>query len=492
MCRDMALAFFFGTAPELALFMVAYRFANLMRRMVAESPLSSSFVPAFETIRGRSEEEAAQFFRDLFFSLALIVLSIVACAMGGAFTLAQLFPTDARETSYLTAVMLPSLVFIALYGLSSVFLQCERHFFLPAVAPVAFNGVWIAVAWYAFQYPLSQAMEVLAYGVVLAFCMQWVVLIPKMLQPLRKVLSWRQLMSPRLFHPSLQVLVKPFLLGTLGVGATQINIALDSVFARMAHPEGPALLWYAVRIQQVPIALFGVAIATALLPTLTRSIKAQAPFETQALLKQGCQQTFALMVFSTCGLLALGCWVIWILFGRGEFQAHSVQATTQCLMCYALGLIPHGWTMLLASGYYAYADFKTPARGALGVVVLNIVLNTLMVFFLHWGPASMALGTSLTSMLNALYLHFHFKKHRNEQLVAPLMYFKMLGCGLVAFAVTRYLAEVWGTSFQMGSSWVKLSEFGTLSLLYLAVYCSMEKVLRCQEIFKLIKAQFVK
>lgn len=482
MCRDIALAFFFGTTAEIALFIVAYRFANLMRRMLAESPLSSSFVPVFERARAHSAEEGALLFRDLFYSLSLIVIGIVLLGMGGLSLYAHFYPLG-ETLADLTKVMVPSLLFISLYGLCSTFLQCEKSFFLPAVAPVAFNCVWIVMAFFAHRFSLQDAMKILAYGVVLAFAVQWVVLMPKVLKPIVQTIS-AQIWRPRLFHTSLKPMVKPFLMGTLGIGATQINIALDSVFARCASLEGPAFLWYAIRIEQVPIALFGVAIAAAILPPLTRSIQRNDLSTMRALLQQGFKQTFGLMTFSMFGLFALGYLVVLVLFGRGEFQIHSVQATTRCLWCYALGLIPHGWTMLLASTHYAYLDFKTPMRGALYSVLLNIALNALMVFALHWGPASIAVGTSLTSLFNACYLNHRFKAHLQEKLVPSSFYLKTGMCGALAFLLTALLAKI--LLMQGYRPLMNLVGFGVLSILYLASYCSLEKLFKCEEVRQLI------
>jgi putative peptidoglycan lipid II flippase len=482
MCRDIALAFFFGTTAEIALFIVAYRFANLMRRILAESPLSSSFVPVFEGARARSIEEGALLFRDLFYSLSVLVTGIVLLAIGGLALYAHYYPLG-DTLAYLTEVMLPSLLFISLYGLCSTFLQCEKSFFLPAVAPVAFNCVWIVVAFFAHRFPLEDAMKFLAYGVVLAFVLQWVVVMPKVFKLIARAISAR-MWKPRLFHTSLKPMVKPFFMGTLGIGATQINIALDSVFARCASLEGPAFLWYAIRIEQVPIALFGVAIAAAILPPLTRSIQRKDLSTMRALLQQGYKQTFALMTFSMFGLFALGYLVVLVLFGRGEFQIQAVEATTRCLWCYALGLIPHGWTMLLASTHYAYLDFQTPMRGALYSVLLNIAVNALMVFVFHWGPASIAVGTSLTSLFNACYLNHRLKAHLQDTFVTFVFYLRTWGCGTLSFLLTAFLVHI--LLIQGYKPLVNLLGFGVLSVLYLVIYCVLEKLFQCEEVGQLI------
>lgn len=491
MCRDIALSFFFGTGAEIALFMMSYRFANLMRRMLAESPLSSSFVPVFENQKSVSFEEGSKLFRDLFFSLAVIVTGVVAVSIGALWTLSQLFfmNPSTLEIFHLTEVMFPSLLFICLYGLCSTFLQCERQFFLPAVAPVALNITWIVVACFAATFELKVAMRVLSYGVVLAFFMQWIVVMPRVL----KALPSLRFLDCRLFHSSLKPLVKPFFLGILGVGATQINIALDSVFARFADLEGPAFLWYSVRIEQVPIALFGVAISTAILPALTRAIQGGDRPRMLALLQQGFRQTFSLMTFSMFGLLALGYLAITLVFGRGEFDYHSVSETTRCLWAYGLGLIPHGLMLILISTFYAHKDFKRPMQGAIFSVAFNSLLNAIMVFGLHWGATSIALGTSLTSLFNYLYLKKFAKEIIEEKIATYSFYFKTLLCGATAFGVVAFLQ--YHALFQKQSLLTfktALSALSIFSVIYIGIYCLMEKLCKCEEILKLIKTRFFK
>jgi putative peptidoglycan lipid II flippase len=488
MCRDVTLSFFFGTGAQIALFMVAYRFANLMRRMLAESPLSSSFIPSFESKRAFSEHEGARFFRDLFVSLSIVVVGIVAASMGGLWLISHLFlkNTTTLEMISLTQVMFPSLLFISLYGLCAAFLQCEKFFFLPAVAPVAFNVMWILASCVGARFGGSQAMEVLSYGVVVAFFMQFAVMMPRVVNLLLKSLSAFDLFKCRVFHSSLRPIVKPFLLGILGVGATQINIALDGIFARFSNIEGPAFLWYAIRIEQVPIALFGVAISAAILPALTRAIHREDAPQVSALLERGVKQTFSLMNFSMFGLFALGYLAITMLFGRGAFHYNSVWETTWCLWAYSLGLIPHGLLLLLVSVYYAHKDFKTPMKGAVFSVIFNIILNAVLVFVFDLGAASIALGTSLTSLFNCLYL----RKFLTKEVATALFYVKTGLCGVVAFIVVALLQHQ--TIFQLEglpSFTTSLGALSLFSIVYIGLYCLMEKLFRCEEILKLIKSK---
>ncbi len=241
----MAIAF--GSNPALAAFMVAFRFANLIRRLFGEGPLSSGFIPHYEQLRAGSLEKGAQFFRDLFFSLSVFLIVLIAgieIALGVILKWGNLQPDNA-QILYLTMLMMPGILFICLFGLCSGLLQCERRFFLTGFAPVAFNIVWIAAMVLLKDLEPAQAMVPLSVAIIIAFFMQWAMLAPKTFKSLKTSLSWKECLKPQLFSLELRQIIKPFLLGVVGVSAIQINSTLDAVFARFASLEGPAYLWYA-------------------------------------------------------------------------------------------------------------------------------------------------------------------------------------------------------------------------------------------------------
>lgn len=488
LAREVSLAFFFGTSPELALFMVAYRFANLLRRMLAESPLTSSFIPLFEAHKQKSPEEGAFFMRDLFYSFALLVLGIVLLIIVSlVFTRHFLTSSDSIQLCKLTECMTPSLLFLCLYGLCAAFLQSEKQFFLASAAPVMFNFVWIGAAYYAYISKSSHTMFILAWGIVIAFAMQWAVLLPKVLKQLRAHLSIKNLFKPKLFAPSLKKMVKPFCFGMLGIGATQINIALDGVFARFASPEGPAFLWYAVRLEQLPIALFGVAISAVILPILTRAVHSGDDLTSKKLLEKGQRQTFALMSLSMFGIFSLGRLIVEVLFGHGAFDAHSIEEVTNCLWGYSIGLIPHGILLLFSSCFYAYKDYKTPMHAALISVVINVCLNVVMVFFLKWGALSIAIGTSLTSLFNALYLIIIFERKRPSIFSnMSMFYLKHLVCGVSAFLIVGFLSNILAPLLS------KPALLAFLGSSCIASYLFMEKALKSEEVLELVRMKWRK
>jgi putative peptidoglycan lipid II flippase len=404
--RDIAMAFAFGSSPALAAFMVAFRLANLMRRLFGEGNLAAGFVPHFEEIRAVSPQQGARFFRDLFVSLALIlclVLGLVDLALFAFWKTALLNP-DSAHILHLTLLMLPGILFICLFGLTSALLQCQKHYFLTGLAPLGFNLVWIVAALSLKKIPMMEASITLSLSIVLAFGLQLLMTVPHTLAFLKKQLTWRECFAVRLFSPELRRIVRPLLLGALGVGAVQINSALDALFARFAALEGPAYLWYAIRIEQLPLALFGIALSSALLPPLSRALEKGEQEHFCSLMRFALRRSYSLIMPCCMGLFVLGACGLNFLYGRGGFSQGATYQTLLCLWGYALGLLPAVFTLFFASAFYALKDYRTPMKGCLLSVGVNCALNALFVFGFGWGAFSIALSTSLSAFCNTLYL----------------------------------------------------------------------------------------
>lgn len=431
MMRDMALAFYFGSTPLLASFMVAYRFANLLRRLLGEGSLQAGFIPHFTSLKEKDPKAAAFFFRDALFSLALF-LSVLIFVGGSLLSFSlPLFSENFQEILLLSKIMLPGLLFICLYAFSSAHLQCERRFFLSGAAPAAFNIVWIAAAFLVHDRDIAFAMRGLAWGVVAAFFFQWVIPMGASVRHLKPHLSFRKWLSPTLFSTQVKALAKPLSLTVLGVGAMQINAALDAVFAKAADPSGPAYLWYAIRIEQLPLALFGIALANALLPSLSRLSQAGDWEEFKKQIDFALRTAFVFMLGASGALIALGSSGINLLFGRGMFTDASVMKTLFCLWGYAGSLLPSACVLFLASGFYARKEYFLPVLSSILSVLANLALNALFVFGWGWGSFSIAVATSVSTWFNALFLAY-FLARKVPGLFSPRL---MAHAGKITLAV---------------------------------------------------------
>ncbi|MGM0440620.1 MAG: murein biosynthesis integral membrane protein MurJ [Chlamydiota bacterium] len=413
MARDIAMAAAFGSVPAVAAFMMAFRFANLLRRLLGEGAMQSAFIPHFENKRIQCSALSAAFFRDIAASLSLllIVMVIVAeFALWGSMALLTLSPGN-HQVLLLTALMLPGTIFICLYGLNTGLLQCEGRYFVPSVAPVAFNLIWVgAVLWLQGDPPQS-AMVALSVIVVVAFIAQWAITLPGVIKSLKHNLVLSLCRGIKLFSKDIRIMGKALLLGIIGVSATQLNSALDSIFARAADSQGPAYLWYAMRIDQLPLALFGIAISGALLPPLSRAIKSGNHLRYCQFFEFGMNRTITLMIPCTLALIVMGHSVVNLLYGHGNFAALAAVETSLCLWAYGLGLLPMTMVLLLSGASYALEDYKTPTIITIVAVLLNILLNAFFVFYLGLGAVSIALATACSALCNA-YLLYHMMQRR--------------------------------------------------------------------------------
>lgn len=402
MLRDVAMAFAFGTQDAVAAFMVAFRFSHLLRRLFGEGALQTAFIPQFENLRKDSPTRACQFFRDLWAVLSAGLTFIIIFVMAGlGLSLLWIdYSLGNREIISLTILMLPSLLFICLFGLNASLLQCERIYFIPGVAPVAFNLVWILCVFLLLKLPVPSAMPWLAGGVIIACIGQWLITLPQTLAILRKHDASSLWNGVKWNSQDLRLFAGPLFLGIFGVAASQINNAMDSVFARYADLQGPALLWYALRIQQLPLALFGIAIAGALLPPLSRALKNQDMATYRQFLEYAFVRSIALMLPITVALLLFGDSCINMIYGHGDFSNQSTLGTTKCLWGYSIGLIPMTLVLVLAPAFYARGDYRTPTIGATLSMVLNIILNTVFIAVYDWGAASVAVATSISAAAN--------------------------------------------------------------------------------------------
>lgn len=460
--RDMAMAISFGSSPEIAAFMVAYRLANLFRRLLGEGNLQAGFVPHFASLK----EEGGHFFRDTVYSMATVLLGVIVLLEGILWGLKSFVTSDWILIIDLTMWMVPALFFISLYTLNSSLLQCRKKYFIPAVAPAAFNLIWILAIW------LKPNVQFLAIAITFAFAGQWLFTAFEG----ARLLSFKEWLTPRLFSGEFKKLIKPLVLGIIGVGAVQFNSALDTIFARIADLKGPAFLWYAIRIQQLPIAFFGIALSGALLPPLTREAD---PMRKKALLYSALQSGTALMIIATFGIFALGELGINLLYGHGDFTFSDVRETTYCLWAYGLALVPSIFVLIIAAKFYSEKNYKQPMVASLVSVGANIGFNALFVFGFHLGAVSIALATALSSLINAAFLS------RGEMHKEFWVFFTKMcvSCSLATIAVFTF-QKVWGV-FLTQDLFVQASQFAIFALLFLGISIGILSMLKLN-LFKII------
>ena len=406
MVRDMVLAYAFGTHPALAALFVAFRLSSVCRRLFGEGALQSAFIPYFESLKKENLQRAYTFFRDLncFMGAFLIVFIIASMALLQGSSWFVSWSSGNSQIVFLTTLLMPTLFFICLFGLNISLLQCHKRYFTAGVTPAYFNiSIIIGALWFQST-PAAAAMPSIAGFLILGCFLQWLASFVPAVNSMKTVVKTGLFHHIRLLSSDVKGLAKPLFLGMVGAGASQINNAIDALFARYADPEGPAQLWYALRLQQLPLALFGIALSGALLPPLSRALLAGNEKEYKLFLEFSLRRIVALLLPATLGLVVLGFPLINLVYGRGDFHLLAIVTTTSCLQGYALALVPTGFVIMLAPAFFAQKDYRTPALGAFLALFINCFLNCVMVFFFHWQAVSIAIATGISAWCNALYL----------------------------------------------------------------------------------------
>ena len=397
--RDVVTALIFGDHPAIAAFMVAFRLSHLLRRLLGEGPLSSTFIPQFQAHRSTSPPAASAFFITASRTLAIVVFGCIA------FGELALFPFATNEVVHLSMQLLPTLLFVALYGLYTAFLHCHDTYFLPSVTPALCNLAWIGGVWLWRDTPPHLAVTRLAWIVGSGFALQWIAILPNT----SRILARYEKGAPLpLFHPHIVRLGKLAMLGIIGIGASQIGSACDALFARWVDPKAPAHLWYALRLEQLPLALIGIACTSALLPRISRAIAQSNRDEERHLIQLGLRLSMRLLIPATLVLIGLSKPIITLLFGYGSHSPLFIPATHLALQGYAIGLIPSALSIFFTGIAYAKERQKRASWIAASAIGCNIVLNALFLLVWKWEATSIALATSLSMWGSCLLLWWYF------------------------------------------------------------------------------------
>lgn len=432
MVRDLTMAFAFGDHPSVAAFMVAFRLSNLFRRLLGEGPFQSAFIPHFEGLRVQDPAKATFFFRKLTLLIVLLLIGITVFVEGGISALLSYgsLSEGNHEIVALTGWLFPAILFICLYGVNISLLNCYDSFFIPSIAPIICNLTWIGAAFFLRNKDPTLAMPTLAKWIVVGFIGQWILTLPLTLK--HTAANWKEWFK---FHIPKEVkdLAKAFALGAIGVGAMQINAFVDALFARHADIRGPAYLWYSIRLEQLALAIFGIACISTVVPRLSRAIKSNDRPLAQEFFALSYKRILAVMIPCTFAIIALGTAAVNLIYGRGHFTEFAIAKTTVCLWAYGLGLVPTTLVILFSAIFYAQNNFRTPMLISVLTVVINTALNAIFVFGFKMGAISTALATSISAWINCWILYRMTMQMGWKSEISPARIFKIGCAGCFAF-----------------------------------------------------------
>ncbi len=441
--RDFVIARTFGAGMLTDAFFVAFRLPNLLRRLFAEGAFSQAFVPLLAEYRNqRGETETKQLIDRVATALSLIVALVAMLGVVGAPLLITItapgFSADPDKfalTVTLTRISFPYILFMALVALSAGILNTWSRFALPAFTPVLLNLSFIGMALFAAPY-FDPPILALAWAVFLGGILQLALQLPA----LRRIG-----MLPRfdfsLSDPGVRRVLKLMAPAVLGVSVAQISLLINTIFASFLVSGSVSWLYYADRLMEFPAGLLGAALGTILLPSLAKAHSGDNPQEFSALLDWGLRLTFMLTLPAAISLAILGVPLISTLFQHGAFTTTDVLQTRQALAAYSIGLIGLILVKVLAPGFYARQNIKTPVQIALITLVATQAMN--LAFIRDFKHAGLALSIGLASCLNAVLLYRGLRR-REDYLPRPgwdIFLFKL------ALALSSLAATLW---FGMG------------------------------------------
>lgn len=401
--RDMVLARLFGATPATDAFFVAYRIPNLLRELFAEGSMSAAFIPVFteyHTLKTKRDawELASATFTTLLTIVTAVTLIGILAAPGIVWLLAPGFresPDQLALTTLLTQVMFPYLIFISLAALAMGILNSLRAFAAPAFSPVFFNIFTIACMLFLAPW-LPEPIIGVAIGIVVGGLAQFAMQLPG--------LKGRGMLFGLRFqpgHPGVKRIGTLMVPSLLGLSVTQINITVSTILASY-FSGGPTYLFYGMRLIQFPLGIFGVALTTAILPTLSAQAARGALDELRTTIGFGLRMIFFIILPAMLGLILLRQPIVHLVFEHGSFTKADTLATATALLCYAVGLWAFAGVRIIVSAFYSLQDTRTPAVTAGIAVGANIFLSLWLMTLLD--AAGLALATALASMLNGSIL----------------------------------------------------------------------------------------
>jgi putative peptidoglycan lipid II flippase len=412
--REFLIARAFGASAYTDAFFIAFRIPNLLRRLFAEGAFSQAFVPILAEYKNQQGDAETKDLVDhvatiLIWSLLLTCMIGIVAAPLIVFLVASGLKSDpaAFEISVLmTRIMFPYIGFMAFVALAGGVLNTWRQFKIPAFTPVLLNLSFIMAS--LFLAPqLEEPIYALAIAVVLGGILQMAIQIPALL---------RIGMLPHIFlniraafkHAGARRVLSQMAPATLGVSVAQISLIINTNIA--SHLENGSVSWlsYADRLMELPIGLLGVALGTILLPSLSKAHSIGDKAEYSALLDWGLRLTCLLALPFAVALITLSIPVTTVLFHYGLFDAYSVVMTSHALIAYGVGLIGIVLVKILAPGFYAQQDIRTPVKIAIGVLIVTQLMNLVFVPWIR--HAGLALSIGIGACLNAGFLYWGLRK----------------------------------------------------------------------------------
>jgi putative peptidoglycan lipid II flippase len=409
--RDAVIARAFGAGAATDAFFVAFKLPNLLRRLFAEGAFSQAFVPILaEYKHGRGEAGTRVLVNRVATVLFVVLLGVTLLGVLGAPLVVMLTapgfiasPDKFRLTVDLLRIIFPYILLISLVSLAGAILNTWSRFMVPAFTPVLLNVALIVAAAFAAPW-FDPPVLALGWGALLGGILQLTLQVPA-LRRLNLLPRWDW--APR--DEGVRRILKLMGPAAVGVSIAQISLVINIWFASFLETGSVSWLYYADRLMEFPVGMLGAALGTILLPSLARHYADNEPGQYSRLLDWGLRMTLMLAAPATLALGILAVPLIATLFFYGEFSAHDVEMTRRALVAYSVGLLGLILVKVLAPGFYARQNIRTPVKIAIFTLLATQAMN--LTFIWHLKHAGLALSIGLGACLNAGILLYQLRKH---------------------------------------------------------------------------------
>jgi len=402
--RDILIARFLGSTVTSDAFFVAFRLPSFFRRVLAEGAYSAALIPIFSgiVIDSKDDSEAADFVENTMSLLLFVTIILVFIFYFGMPYIIQLLApgfSKNKETFdlavYFGKIIFPYLIFISLVAHFTSIINVHGKFAAGAFSPAILNISFI-LSLFILTPQLSSAGHALAYGVLIGGLFQFIFMYKAVLQFYR----------PRIRVPELNTKLKNFfrlfIPGVIGSGVVQLNIVIGTIIASFLPIGAISHIYYADRLNQLPLAIFGIAMGIVLLPSLSRAIKNNDKIEIKETQNRSLEFCFLISLPSAAGLFILSTPIINILFERGEFLAEDTLYTSKVLSIFALGLPAYILIKILIICFFAREDTRTPLYISLVCVIINVFISLLLIESMR--EMGIAFATAISAWINAILL----------------------------------------------------------------------------------------
>lgn len=421
--RDMLMAKYFGAGFATDAFFVAFKLPNLLRRIFAEGAFSSAFVPILAQYKlNKSHLETKAFISHIagLLSLVLVVIVIIGILLAGKIILitAPGFIHSREQyvlASRLLQITFPYILFISLASLVGGVLNTWDKFSIPAITPIILNLSFIVFIVFFRQ-----------YFTMPIYALAWAVFVGGLLQLIFQIIFLKSIDMN--FIPKLNLrdsavwnVIKRMLPSIFAMSISQINMLINTIFASFLAHGSISWMYYADRLMEFPTGIFGAALGTILLPSLSKHAHSRNQQLFSSTLDWGIKLTLILVLPASIGLALISKQLIMVLFMHGSFNLHDVIMTQRALVAYSIGLIGLILVKVLAPGFYANNDVKTPVKIAICSLVLAQIMNSIFIYPLQ--HAGLALSIGLAACFNAFCLGYFLIKKGFYTPSSDLIYF---------------------------------------------------------------------